>query len=146
MGIVKLVFKTARDQFPNKLMDFHQHRGHLLGKRKKTRHANMDTGAQDSPSPSPNPQKLTDDLRETDSDSEQRMTLVEPGGDWDPHAGTKPSLLDGEASDELWDPGDDFEEAESEAFNMRMVQMLSDVQMTTQRSGMHLGSYYWMVH
>ncbi|KAH9049187.1 hypothetical protein EDB83DRAFT_2522725 [Lactarius deliciosus] len=48
--------------------------------------------------------------------------------DWDPHAGTKPSPFDGEASDEHWDPEDDMEEVESEAFNAHMIQMLSDLQ------------------
>ena len=54
------------------------------------------------------PTVLADDLQETDSESDFLKD------NWDPHAGTKPSPLDGEASDKHWDSGDDMEEAESE--------------------------------
>ena len=67
---------------------------------------------------SPNPQALAEDLPETDLESEKDFGEDD---DWDPHTGTKPSPLDGEASDEHWDPRDDVEEAESEAFNTQKV-------------------------
>jgi hypothetical protein len=55
------------------------------------------------------------------------MIMVICEDQWDPHAGTKPSPLDGEASDEQWDPGDEVEDVESEVFNDRMVKMISDL-------------------
>ncbi|KAF8257355.1 hypothetical protein EI94DRAFT_1709187 [Lactarius quietus] len=48
--------------------------------------------------------------------------------DWDPHASTKPSPLDGEASDEHWDPKDNVDDTASEVFNLCLVQMLVDLQ------------------
>ena len=103
-------------------MDHRQHCGCPLGKKKKTTDENMDTCAQDPHSSNPDPTVLADDLQETDSESDFGKD------NWDPHAGTKPSPLDGEASDEHWDSGDDMEEAESEAFNQRMVKMLLELQ------------------
>ncbi|KAI9440809.1 hypothetical protein H4582DRAFT_2056086 [Lactarius indigo] len=64
--------------------------------------------------------------KETDSDSDLEDDYGED--EWDPHASTKPSPLDGEALDEHWDPEDDTEEVSSEAFNDCMIQMLSDLQ------------------
>jgi hypothetical protein len=39
----------------------------------------------------------------------------------------KPLPIDAEVSDECWDPEDNPEEAENEAFNTLMVKMLSDL-------------------
>lgn len=61
--------------------------------------------------------------KETDSDSDNDYGEDE----WDPHAGIKPSPLDGEALDEQWDPGDVVEDAGSEFFNW-MVKMILDLQ------------------
>ena len=103
-------------------MDHRQRRGRPLGKKKKTTDKNTDTCVQDPHSSNPDPTILADDLQETDSDKSDS----DFGEDnWDPHAGTKPSPLDGEASDEHWDSGD---EAKSEEFNLCMVEMLSELQ------------------
>jgi hypothetical protein len=99
-----------------------QHRGRPLGKKRKTKDKNTDTCVQGPHSPNPDPTILANDLPEMESDSDFGKD------DWDPHAGTKPSPLDGEASDEHWDPKDDMEDAESEAINLHMVQMLLDLQ------------------
>jgi hypothetical protein len=93
--------------------------GHPLSKKKKTMYGNVDGPH----SPNLDPTVLADNLQETDSDSE--MTLARPSGTL-AHAGTKLSLLDGEALDGDWDTGE--EEAEGEAINLCMVQMLSDLQ------------------
>lgn len=47
---------------------------------------------------------------------------------WDPHAGTKPSPLDGDALDEERDSSSEVKGFESEAFNDQMVKMVSDLQ------------------
>lgn len=98
-------------------MDHRRRRGRPLGKKKKTRHENKNPCAQEPHSLAP--PALAEDLQETDSEDD----YGEDG--WDPHSGTKPSPLDGEASDEHWEPED---EAGSEVFNTLMVQMLSDLQ------------------
>ena len=72
---------------------------------------------------SPNLNPIANDLEETESDSE--FDLGKDKTEWDPHARTRSSPLDGEASDENWDIGDD---SEGEAFNLRMLQMFSDLQ------------------
>ena len=69
---------------------------------------------------SPDSPAHAEDLQDTDSEEDYGEV------EWDPHAGTKPSPLDGEASDELWDSEDDFEEVKSEAVNALMVKMLQD--------------------
>ncbi|KAH8979450.1 hypothetical protein EDB86DRAFT_641060 [Lactarius hatsudake] len=94
----------------------HHQRCSPRSKKKKTVH---EEERQPVHSLSPSPPALAE---ETDSEDDFGED------DWDPHAGTKPSPLDGEASDEHWDPEDDMEEVESEAFNARMIQMLSDLQ------------------
>ena len=48
--------------------------------------------------------------------------------EWDPDTSTKPSPLDGEASDEQQDSENEVEDVESEVFNYRMVKMLSELQ------------------
>ncbi|KAF8259221.1 hypothetical protein EI94DRAFT_1707278 [Lactarius quietus] len=103
-------------------MDHHRRRGRPLGKKKKTKNQNANICACSPHSPDPDPTTLANDLLETESDSDFGKD------DWDPHAGTKPSPLDGEASDEHWDPEDDVDEVGSEAFNLRLVQMLADLQ------------------
>lgn len=60
---------------------------------------------------SPGQPALVKYLQQTDSEEDY-------GKDWDPHAGTKPSPLDGEASDEEWDPEDDADGIGSGAFNI----------------------------
>jgi hypothetical protein len=107
-------------------MDRRQRRGHPLGKKKKTVHENMNPSAQEPRSLNPDPPALSEDLQEPDSKSESEDDYGED--EWDPHSGTKPSPLDGEDSDEHWEPEDDLEEAESKEFNKLMVQMLSDLQ------------------
>ena len=87
-------------------------------KKKKTIYGNVDGPH----SPNLDPTVLADDLQERDSESEDDFGKAK----WD-HAGTKPSPLDGEALDGDWGAGDDWEEAEGKAFNLRMVQMLSDL-------------------
>lgn len=124
MGCLNPAFNTSRDLFTCKLMDHHRHCGRPLSKKNKTTDKNTDNRVQGPHSPNPDPTVPVHDLQETDSDSDNDFGK----DDWDPHAGTKPSQLDGEDSDELWDPEDDMEEAESEAFNLHMVQMLSDLQ------------------
>ena len=102
-------------------MEHHRRRGRPLGKKKKLENRNTDGCAHDPRSPDPDPTILTNNLPEMESDSDFGKD------DWDPHAGTKPSPLDGEASDKQWDPEDDMGEAESEVFNLRLVQMLLDL-------------------
>ncbi|KAF8267563.1 hypothetical protein EI94DRAFT_1801468 [Lactarius quietus] len=97
-------------------MDRHRRCGHPLGKKKKTERQVHHSLSSDTPA-------LAKDLQETDSDDDDY------GEDkWDPHAGTKPSPLDGEASDEQWDPEDEVEDIADEAFNGQMVKMISDLQ------------------
>lgn len=98
-------------------MGNHQRRGRPLGKKKRVEHH----GRQVLRSPSPIQPALVEDLQQTDSEEDC-------GKDWDPHAGTKPSPLDGDAPDEDWDPEDDADGIWSEAFNVRMVNMVSDLQ------------------
>ena len=99
-------------------MGNHRRRSRLLGKKRKEKHKER----QALHSPSPDSLALAEDLQETDSEDDYGED------EWDPHAGTKPSPLDGEASDEQLDPEDDMEDVESEAFNALMVKMLSDLQ------------------
>ena len=73
--------------------------------------------------PNLDPTILADNLQETDSELEDDFGKAK----WDPHASIKPPPLDGEASDGDWGAGDDWEEAEGEAFNLCMVQMLLDL-------------------
>ena len=47
---------------------------------------------------------------------------------WNPHAGTKPSPLDGEASDGHWEPEDETYDMKDEAFNIQMVDMILELQ------------------
>jgi hypothetical protein len=74
-------------------MGNHKRRGRPLSKKRRAEHQ----GRKVLHSPSP---ALAEDLQQTDSEEDD-------GEDWDPHAGTKPSPLDGEALDEDWDPEDD---------------------------------------
>src|SRR6266702_8256599 len=99
-------------------MGHHQHHSCPLGKKKKTGNEER----QVLHSLSPDPPALAKDLEETDSEDDYGED------EWDPHASTKPSPFDGEASDEHWDPGEDMEGIESEAFNVCMIQMLLDLQ------------------
>ncbi|KAF8261087.1 hypothetical protein EI94DRAFT_1810791 [Lactarius quietus] len=97
-------------------MDCHRHCGHPLGKKKKTERQVRHSLSSDTPA-------LAEGLQETDSDDDDY------GEDkWDLHASTKPSPLDGEASDEQWDPEDEVEDIADEAFNGWMVKMISDLQ------------------
>lgn len=106
----------------NEPMDHHRHRGHPLGEKI---HQEVDKQVQEPPSMSPNPPALSEDQaedrEETDSDDYGEE-------DWDPHAGTKPSQIGGEVSDEYWDLEDDPGEAENEDFTTLMVEMLSDLE------------------
>jgi hypothetical protein len=97
-------------------MDHRRRRGHPPGKKTKTAHQKTSILGSDPPA-------LSEDLQETDSEEDYGEE------EWDPHAGTKPSPIDGEALDEYWDPEeDDPEEVKSKAFNALMVEMLSDLE------------------
>ena len=63
------------------------------------------------------------ELQEIDSDDDNYGE-----DEWNPHAGTKPSPLDGDASDDERDPDSEVEGFRSEVFNDQMVKMISDLQ------------------
>ena len=112
------VFESAHDHFHQPPMGSHQRRGRPPGKKKRPEHRER----QELPSLSPVRPALAENLQETDLEDD----YGEDG--WDPHAGTKPSPLDGEASDECWGPEDDREDIEDGALNIRMVNMISKLQ------------------
>ena len=95
----------------NKVMDCHP-----PGKKKKR-------DRQVHHSLSPDTQAIARHLQDMDSDYGDYGD-----GEWNPHTGTKPSPLDGEASDEEMDPNNEVEDVESEVFNDWMVKMISDLQ------------------
>lgn len=65
---------------------------------------------------------MEDLQHETDSEAEDCG-----GEEWDPHASMKPSLIDAELSDKCWDPEDNPDKVENEAFHALMVEMLLDL-------------------
>ena len=91
----------------NKVMDCHP-----PGKKKKR-------DRQVHHSLSPDTQAIARHLQDMDSDYGDYGD-----GEWNPHTGTKPSPLDGEASDEEMDPNNEVEDVESEVFNDWMVKMM----------------------
>jgi hypothetical protein len=102
----------------NHPMGSHQRRSCPWHKKTRPEHRER----QDPHSPSPVIPALAESLQETDSEDD----YGEDG--WDPHAGTKPLPLDGEALDEHWDPEDDPEDVEGDAVNIQMVEMISKLQ------------------
>ena len=121
-SLVNPAFELARDPFHRPSMPKHQRRGRPLGKKRKSEHREK----QALHSLSPVRPALAKTLREANSESDSEDDYGE--GEWDPHAGTKPSPLDGEASDEQWDPEDGTEDIDDEALNIRMVNMISELQ------------------
>ena len=106
-SLVNPAFELARDPFHRPSMPKHQCRGRPLGKKRKSEHREK----QALHSLSPVRPALAKTLQEANSESEDDYGE----GEWDLHAGTKPSPLDGEASDEQWDPEDGTEDIDDEA-------------------------------